>query len=40
VEIAPLTRLHSHSLGKLFFYLYNPRKGYQALRSWLKNLFS
>ncbi len=35
-EIAPLTRLHSHALGKLFFYLYNPRKAYQALRGWLK----
>ena len=39
-EIAPLTRLHSHSLGKLFYYLYNPRKGYHALRSWLKGLFN
>lgn len=40
VEIAPLTRLHSHSLGKLFYYLYNPRKGYYALRHWLKGLLS
>ncbi len=40
LEIAPLTRLHSHSLGKLFYYLYNPRKGYYALRHWLKGLLS
>jgi hypothetical protein len=35
-EIAPLTRLHSHGLGKAFYNLYNPRKAYLALRHSLK----
>jgi hypothetical protein len=39
-EIFPLTRLHSHFLGKLSYFIHNPRKAYLALRSWLKKLFS
>ena len=37
-EIAPLTCLHSHFLGRVFYYLYNPRKAYLAFRRWLKKL--
>jgi hypothetical protein len=37
-EIFPLTGLHSHFLGKLFYYLYNPRKAYLVLRHSLKKL--
>jgi len=37
-EISPLTRLHSHGLGKFFYYLYNPRKAYLNLRHSLKKL--
>ena len=36
VEIFPLTRLHSHFLGKLSYFMHNPRKAYLAFRSWLK----
>lgn len=39
-EISPLTGLHSHFLGKVFYYLYNPRKAYLALRRWLKKVLS
>lgn len=36
VEIFPLTRLHSHFLGKLSYFMHNPRKAYLAFRNWLK----
>ncbi len=39
-EIFPLTALHSHFLGKVFYYLYNPRKAYLALHRWLKKVLS
>ncbi len=32
IEISPMTCLHSHLLGKVFYYLFHPRKAYQALR--------
>ncbi len=35
-EIFPLVRLHSHGLGKLFYFLYNPKKAYRAFRAGLK----
>ena len=35
-EIFPLTRLHSHFLGKLSYFLHNPRKAYLAFRRWLQ----
>jgi len=35
IEIFPLTHLRSMTLGKLFFYGFHPRKGYQALRTLL-----
>jgi hypothetical protein len=35
-EIFPLTRLHSHFLGKLSYFMHNPRKAYLAFRNWLK----
>jgi hypothetical protein len=35
-EIYPLTGLHSHFLGKLSYFIHNPRKAYLAFRSWLK----
>lgn len=40
LEIFPLTGLHSHFLGKLFYYLYNPRKAYLALRRGIKKLLT
>lgn len=36
IEIFPLTVLHSHKLGKMFFYLFNPIKAYQKFRAWLR----
>lgn len=39
-DIFPLTCLHSHFLGKLSYYLYNPRKAYLAFRCMLKKLLS
>ncbi len=38
-EIFPLSHLKSHRLGKLFFYLFNPRKGYITLRSAVRDFF-
>jgi hypothetical protein len=38
VEIFPLTGLRSHFLGKVSYFMHNPRKAYLALRSSLKNL--
>ena len=32
VEIFPLTNKRSQLLGKLFFYIFNPKKGYAAFR--------
>lgn len=34
LEIFPLTGLKSMVLGKLFFYLFRPKKAYQALKNW------
>lgn len=39
-EIFPLTHLHSHFLGRISYYLYNPRKAYLAMRHSLKKLLS
>ncbi len=36
VEIFPLTGLRSHFLGKLSYFLHNPRKAYLAFRRWLQ----
>ncbi len=36
VEIFPLTGLRSHFLGKLSYFVHNPRKAYLAFRNWLK----
>lgn len=36
VEIFPLTVLHSHKLGKMFYFLFNPIKAYQKFRIWLR----
>ncbi|BBB49432.1 hypothetical protein [Pelolinea submarina] len=36
VEIFPLTGLHSHFLGKLSYFMHNPRKAYLAFRRWLQ----
>jgi len=33
IEIMPLSFLHSQTLGKWFYYLFHPRKGYAAIRS-------
>jgi hypothetical protein len=33
IEILPLTVFHSLFLGKIFYYLFHPRKGYAAIRS-------
>ena len=35
-EIFPLTGLHSHFLGKLSYFIHNPRKAYLAFRRWLQ----
>ena len=35
LEIFPLTGLRSHFLGRCSYYLFNPRKGYHALRHWM-----
>jgi len=35
VEIFPLVKLHSTTLGYLFFYLRHPVKGYRVFRHWL-----
>jgi hypothetical protein len=35
-EIFPLTGLRSHFLGKLSYFIHNPRKAYLAFRRWLK----
>lgn len=32
IEVFPLTNKRSQILGKLFFYIFNPKKGYAALR--------
>jgi hypothetical protein len=37
VEIFPLIGLKSMALGKFFFYLFHPKKAYQALRGWVKD---
>jgi len=37
IEIFPMTCLHSHLLGKVFYYLFHPRKAYQTLRKFIKN---
>ncbi len=36
LEVLPLTWLHSHCLGKLFYYLLRPKKAYKSLCSALK----
>jgi len=36
VEIFPLTGLRSHFLGKLSYFIHNPRKAYLAFRRWLQ----
>jgi len=36
VEIFPLVRLHSESLGRLFYVLFHPLKAYRDFRTWLK----
>jgi hypothetical protein len=36
IEIFPLTRLHSHPLGKAFYYIFHPRKAYAAFRAALR----
>ena len=36
VEIFPLVRLHSESLGRLFYALFHPLKAYRDFRTWLK----
>jgi len=33
IEIMPLTMFHSQLLGKWFYYLFHPKKGYAALRA-------
>jgi len=38
VEIIPLTVLNSMALGEFFFYIFHPKKAYQALRSWIKGI--
>jgi len=35
-EIFPLTALKSMALGKLFFYVFHPKKAYRALRGFIK----
>ena len=35
-EFEPLTRLHSHFLGKLSYFIHNPRKAYLAFHRWLQ----
>jgi hypothetical protein len=37
LEIFPLSKKRSQFLGKLFFYLFHPKKGYAAIRKWAKN---
>ena len=37
IEIFPLTNKRSQFLGKLFFYIINPKKGYAALRKIINN---
>jgi hypothetical protein len=36
VEIYPLVKLDSKTLGKLFFYVFHPRRGWLALVGWIK----
>ncbi len=36
MEIFPLIGLKSLALGKFFFYLFHPKKAYQALRGWVR----
>lgn len=40
IEIFPLIFLRSLLLGKLFFYIFHPGKGYAAFRTWLRKLRS
>jgi len=37
IEISPLTNKRSQFLGKIFFYVFHPKKGYAAIRKLLKN---
>ncbi|MCD6356353.1 MAG: hypothetical protein J7L66_03610 [Anaerolineaceae bacterium] len=36
IEIYPLSRRRSQFFGKLFFYIFNPKKAYTAFRKWLR----
>ena len=38
VEIFPLSKKRSQFFGKLFFFIFNPKKGYAALRKYLRKL--
>jgi len=40
IEILPLTKWHSRWLGRIFYYFFHPRKGYQSLRNWLRKKIS
>ncbi|MCD6475849.1 MAG: hypothetical protein J7K85_06235 [Anaerolineaceae bacterium] len=39
VEICPLVKLNSKELAKVFFYIFNPRRGWLAFVGWIERTF-